>query len=140
MSEIQPAGRIRRLTATIIDALLVPLFALVLMLVSGVLEHAEDYANHPWLRVIGLGVASYLILNGWLLWTRGQTLGKLILRVTIVNNGTTDQAPLWKLLLIRGPIFIMLTLVDVLPIFSKRRRCIHDWGAGTQVILRRSKR
>ena len=136
-ADIRPASRFLRLMATFIDALLVILFALALMLVSGVLETAEDYANHPMLRVIGLGIASYLLLNGWLLWARGQTIGKLIFGIAMVRRDTGERVPLWRLLLVRGPVFILLPVIGELTIFGKARRCIHDYAAGTQVIRRR---
>src|SRR6185436_5626208 len=45
MSAMLPlAGRGRRLVATLIDAVLVPLVAIMLMLVTGVLEHASDWS------------------------------------------------------------------------------------------------
>ena len=89
MSEMsQPNAKIwRRALAGGIDFCLVPAFALLLMLVTGLLESAEAYTGgFPYLRVFFLGVTSYLILNGWLLWQRGQTLGQHWLKLKIVNS------------------------------------------------------
>ena len=133
---IQLASRFVRLVATGIDAVLVIAFALLLLLVTGALETAEDYAHYPGMRILGLGLASYLILNGWLLWSRGQTLGKLIFGIAMVKSGTRQIVPLWKSLLLRGPVFLILPIIDELPVFTKQRKCIHDWVAGTQVIKR----
>lgn len=144
------AGRGRRFAATLIDALLVPVVAILLMLVTGVLEHAADWSDRgmPYLRMLALGFASYLLLNGWLLFKRGQTAGKAILGIAIVSTKTGEKAPLWKLLFIRGWFFpalylivspwtAALPIVDQALIFGRRRRCLHDLLCGTSVVLRK---
>ncbi|HEY4941465.1 MAG TPA: RDD family protein [Rhizomicrobium sp.] len=150
-TELALAGRGRRLAATAIDLVLVPALAIVLMLVTGVLEHAADWATSamPILRMVALGLASYLILNFWLLWQRGQTVGKAIMGIAIVSTKTGGQVPLWKLV-IRGlffptlyltvwPIAAPLPIIDQLFIFGKSRRCLHDLLCGSSVV-RRSQR
>ena len=144
------AGRFRRLLATLIDAILVPSLAVVLVMIAGVMEDAEDYADNWWmLWVLLLAVASYLILNGLSLWRRGQTLGKLLMGIAIVRPDHT-AAPLWKLIFVRAlffpllffpllflaviPSLAMLPIIDQLPIFGKRRRCLHDLACGTVVV------
>ena len=68
------AGRGRRLVATAIDALLVPLLTVFLVMVTDVVEDVEDYQTRAWiLHVFLLAVLSYLLLNGYLLATRAQT-------------------------------------------------------------------
>jgi len=157
-NELDLAGRGRRLVATLIDAALVPSLTLVLVMIAGVLEDAEDYADNWWmLWVFLLAVVSYLILNGYGLWRRGQTLGKMALGIAIVpaRTGPNGQwgsapAPLWKLICLRAlffpllfvvvvPTFAALPIVDQLFIFGKRRRCLHDLVSGT-VVVRLGKR
>ena len=147
------ASRWRRLLATMIDGLLVPSPTLVFVLVTGVVEHAEDFVDQWWaLHVLGLAIASYLLLNGYHLWRYGQTLGKAVMGIAIVkaqlpDDGVVDRvlAPLWKLVCIRAlffpllfvgivPYFTLIPVVDQLFIFGKRRRCLHDWASGTMVI------
>jgi len=162
-SELPLAGRFRRLVATLIDAILVPALSFVLVMTTDVMEDPEDYAN-PGLMVLWiflLAVVSYLILNGYTLWRRGQTLGKWALGIAIVaasghirEGGMTGEdegknayvpAPLWKLICIRALFFPLLFLtvvpwITLLPIldqaliFGKRRRCLHDFVAGTIVV------
>jgi uncharacterized RDD family membrane protein YckC len=90
-----------------------------------------------------LGQLVFLILNGYLLLRRGQTIGKLAMSTKIAGMdgnlpnftkiyvlryfviGILRQVPL-----IGG----LITLVDALVIFGKDRRCLHDYIAGTQVI------
>jgi len=162
-SELPLAGRFRRLVATLVDAILVPALSFVLVMITDVMEDAEDYANADLmiLWIFLLAVVAYLILNGYTLWHRGQTLGKWIMDIAIVpasshiregvmcggdeSKSTYVPAPLWKLICIRAlffPILFLtvvpwLTLLPVLDqalIFGKRRRCLHDLVAGTIVV------
>lgn len=151
------ATRRRRLAATLVDALLVPSLTLFLVMVTGVVEDAEDYATNLWmLWVLLLAISSYLILNGYTLARHGQTLGKKLFGIAIVaatpSKGasgssvpTANLAPLWKLLCIRAvffalmftivvPTFFIIPLLDHLTIFTRARRCLHDYAAGTFVI------
>jgi len=142
------AGRGRRLVATLIDALLVPALAIFIMLVTGVLEHAADWSAtaRPMLRIFALGVVSYLILNIWLLWKRGQTVGKAMMGIAIVSTKSGDRAAFWRLTiralffptlyLIVWPWAAAFPLIDQLLIFGRRRRCGHDYVCGTSVIRR----
>ena len=147
------AGRGRRLVATVIDAILVPTLTIVLVMIAGVVEDAEDYDDNWWMVwVLVLAVVSYLLLNGHGLWRHGQTLGKRIMGVAIVpaaggseGHYTSTPAPLWKLICIRAlffpflfvsvvPWIAALPIIDQLLIFTKRRRCLHDLVAGTVVV------
>ena len=147
-AELVLAGRGRRLVATLIDVLLVPALAIFLMLVTGVLEHAADWSDsgRPMLRIFGLGVVSYLILNVWLLWQRGQTVGKAIMGIAIVSTPSGNKAPFWRLAiralffptlyLIVWPLAAAFPVIDQVLIFGKRRRCGHDYVCGTSVVKR----
>lgn len=149
------ASRWRRLVATVIDAILVPSLTLVLIMLTNVLEDAEDYADSWWiLHVLGLAIFSYLLLNGIGLQRRGQTIGKRLMQIMVVPMQALDHpgnhiepASLWKLICIRAwffaflfvmvvPWILLLPLVDHLLIFSSKRRCLHDFLAGTVVINR----
>jgi len=144
---ISPAGRGRRFAATLTDALLVPAFAILLMLVTGVLEHAQDWGpgGKPIVRILLLGIASYALLNLWLLWRRGQTVGKALFGIAIVNAKTGARAAFWRLflrglffptlyLIVLPPYAALFPLIDQALIFRKDRRCVHDWVSGTAVV------
>lgn len=147
------ATRSRRLVATLLDGFFVPALTLLLVMIFGVVEDAEDYADFWWvLWVLLTAVLSYLTLNGYTLWRRGQTLGKVIMGIAIVSVSSGDDghwkfipAPLWKLICLRAVFFPLLfvvalppvgliPLIDHLLIFRKHRRCLHDLVAGTVVI------
>jgi uncharacterized RDD family membrane protein YckC len=147
------AGRLRRLVATLLDAVLVPTLTLVLVMITGVVEDAEDYVDYWWIVwVLLLAIASYLLLNGYGLWRSGQTLGKRVMGVAIVPASQVSEgrygstpAPLWKLICVRALFFPLLfvavvpwiaalPVIDQLLILRKNRRCLHDLVCGTVVV------
>jgi uncharacterized RDD family membrane protein YckC len=147
------AGRLRRLVATLLDAVLVPSLTLVLVMITGVVEDAEDYVDYWWIVwVLLLAIASYLLLNGYGLWRSGQTLGKRVMGVAIVPASQVSEgrygrtpAPLWKLICVRALFFPLLfvavvpwiaalPVIDQLLILRKNRRCLHDLVCGTVVV------
>lgn len=92
-----------------------------------------------------LGFAGFLILNSYPMIRYGQSWGKRICRIAVVDAKSGTQVSflryflreLCKLLL--GFIqslapFAPLSLVDVLLILTNHRRCLHDWIASTKVI------
>ncbi len=141
-------NRPRRFLATAIDALLLPVTALLIMLVSGLMETAEAYVwPQPVVRILALVVFSYLLLNGWGLLTKGQTLGKRwlglricaldgeplavwrhairILAVTLTALAAASLLGVWGLLLV--------FVVDALFILGAAERCLHDVLSGSRV-------
>jgi len=85
----------------------------------------------------------FLLLNGYILFTRGQTIGKVLMSTRIVN--LSGNIPSFgKLVVLRYliPGFAMeipcigtvFWLIDCLFIFGQERRCVHDYIAGTKVI------
>jgi len=89
------------------------------------------------------GVLTYLVLNCYLLHRRGQTLGKAMMRIRIVDMHG-EALPCWHIVLKRflpywAVLFIpvigeFLFVLDVIPALLPKRRCIHDLIAGTKVI------
>lgn len=89
------------------------------------------------------GIVLYLVLHGYLLVTRGQTIGKALFRIRIARPGGS-QAPIGRILGLRdSPMFVMsiwpllgpiYMLVDCLFIFRASRRCLHDQIADTVVL------
>lgn len=143
------AGRRRRLVATLVDAVLVPALTLLLVMLTDVVEDAEDFADTAWVaHVFALAVLSYLLLNGFGLWRRGQTLGKQLMGIMVAPaaSGSADApASFWKLILIRAwffplmylivvPWLALIPLLDNVLILRSDRRCLHDLLAGTIVV------
>ena len=143
---------VRRAGATLVDVVVVPLVAFALLLVTGVMQSPEAYVDlQPLLRATGLGVSAYLLVNGWLLAARGQTLGKLITGIAIHDVTTNAPAPLWRLVCLRALFFpllylpllfgmvgvlALLPLLDIAFALRGDRRALHDLAAGTCVVRR----
>ena len=145
-AQFEPAGRGRRLAATAIDFVAVPTLALLIMLVTGVLEHADDFVgNQVLVRALLLGTSSYLLLNGWLLVKRGQTLGKAITGIKIIMHTPEGSSPLFRTLAARALFFpiayliflpgpCLVPIIDQAFIFGKSRRTLHDRICQTSVV------
>lgn len=91
------------------------------------------------------GIVLFWAVQGWLLFKRGQTVGKLVMKTQIAALDSAE-VPTARLILLRyvpmqlaawlplvGP---YLGIVDALFIFGPQRRCLHDYIAGTRVICR----
>ncbi len=86
----------------------------------------------------------FLIVNGYLLANRGQTVGKLVVKTRIVDVNTGELVPFWPLFLKRWLSIqlisfipfagVWIAFVGILLIFRSSRRCLHDEIAGTKVI------
>lgn len=91
-----------------------------------------------------LAVVLFFVIHGYFLAKYGQTVGKKVVGTRIVSVKTEQILPLSKIFLLRVlPINIvvnipivgaLLALIDILFIFRKDRRCVHDLIAGTKVI------
>jgi len=123
---------------------------LAIMLVTGLMEDADAYVDlQPVLRLSALLVISYLLLNGPGLRRNGQTLGKRWMSLRIESARDSNQPGLgWGCLLLRGfgllLIVLLLSLVvgkaawllllfDPLLVFTRSRRSLRDYLAGTRV-------
>jgi uncharacterized RDD family membrane protein YckC len=108
-----------------------------------------------WLaKYLALGVAGILlnlcvlllyIYQIVLLGTRGQTIGKMILKIAIVDRidntppgfvraALIRQVPLMVVSLFAPAFALVYIILDAIPIFASSRRCLHDRLAGTIVI------
>lgn len=146
-SHEQLAGRWARLGAALVDGVLVGVAGLAIVIPSGLMARAmqQDPTAILWQSVIGM--ALYALLNGWLLASSGQTVGKRLLHVRIVDHQTRQIVPVWNSLALRYLLFagvpaLLLSptlaagvqLLNVVFIFGKNRRCVHDLVAGTIVV------
>lgn len=94
---------------------------------------------------VPVSMAWFLILNGYLLATKGQTIGKLATGTQIVDAQTGQLVPLVPLYLKRNFSLQLLALIpfignfialiDAVMIFRSSRKCLHDEIAGTKVIV-----
>jgi uncharacterized RDD family membrane protein YckC len=142
---IELAGRGARFGAALIDGLLIMAVFWAISLVtpwSPFAAASGEFSSALLLNGV-LGIAIFALLQGYLLATRGQTIGKLLLGMRIVRT-SGERAGLARLLGLRygigwlinvipvaGPIY---GLVDALFIFRESRKCVHDIIADTVVV------
>lgn len=140
----QLAGRVERLGAAILDTVFQ---SLVLWLVSVLTPYNPwiSQGNDAWSfnpLSMAIGASIFVLLNGYLLATRGQTIGKVLLKIRIVRP-SGEAASLTRLALRYGAGFVaglimaviwVYSLIDCLMIFRKSRRCLHDEIADTIVV------
>ena len=138
----EKATRSDRLVAAIVDGILgVVCFIPVFMLVG------FDNLSQPTLTLsaglLGYGILSTLVLHGYLMYQRGQTIGKSLMSIRIENLDGT-QASFTTIYFKRMLSMQLLSLVpsvgqfiagfvNPLFIFGKDKRCLHDHFAGTKV-------
>lgn len=144
------ASRSTRFLGALIDGfILMPLglgagFAMVVVLLSAGFDPESTEFSVIGAVVGGLlGAGVFLAVNGYLLATRGQTVGKMIMKTQIVSDGG-ELVPLGPLVLKRYvPLWIvanipyvggLFALANALAIFRESHKCIHDDIAGTKVI------
>ncbi|EGI73679.1 hypothetical protein PH505_ao00550 [Pseudoalteromonas distincta] len=138
----EKATRSDRLVAAIVDGVLgvacfIPVFILV----------GFDNLSQPTLTLsaglLGYGILSTLVLHGYLMYQRGQTIGKSLISIRIENLDGT-QASFTTIYFKRMLCMQLLSLVpsvgqfiagfvNPLFIFGKDKRCLHDHLAGTKV-------
>ena len=143
---VQLAGRGARFGGAMIDGLLMlGIFWLIGVVTPWSPFEAAAKAGFGTALLIngGLGMVVFAIVHGYLLATRGQTLGKLLLGLRIVRSDG-QRAGLVRLLGLRygigwlvnavafiGPLY---SLADCLLIFRASHKCLHDNIADTIVV------
>jgi uncharacterized RDD family membrane protein YckC len=141
----QLAGRGVRLLAAIVDGLLVAGVMVLLgwLTAYDAFDPREDAPLSAFATSLGLAFGAYLLLNGWLLHSRGQTIAKALFKIKIVRSDGSKPS-LLRLAGLRYFVTSLLTLVpllgwmfalaDCLLIFRDSRKCLHDNIADTIVI------
>lgn len=142
----QVASRWKRLWASLIDTIIMMIIVFPIMYFTGAFENiAQGYQPSMGYNIaMGfVGLIVFALINFKLLISNGQTVGKKILNIKIItlegdlpdfNNHILKRYLVYFLpaqLLIVGQIF---SFVNILFIFGKQKRCIHDFVAGTKVI------
>ncbi len=144
--EAQLAGRGARLAGAIIDGVILLGLWWVVGLVTPWNIFSPKMAEAGVFATFGMqliGLLLFAIVNGYLLMTRGQTVGKLLLGMRIVRPDGSAATP-GRLLGLRYGVGWLLSalpfvgmvyaLVDCLMIFRADRRCLHDLIADTIVV------
>jgi uncharacterized RDD family membrane protein YckC len=136
------ASRWKRLFAYLIDMLAVIIIVLPYMYFTGEFENKIEPTFLDSLIKVLIGLFIYFIINIKLLLTKGQTIGKKMLDIKIVNldNSLVSKKNLLKryLIFFAVPYIPIIgewfALIDILFIFRSDKRCIHDLIGQTKVI------
>jgi uncharacterized RDD family membrane protein YckC len=147
------ASRWQRLLANVIDVLgILPKGIANPSLTDSLIASFSFFNIAVWLFTLGV-----LVINLVLLVTEGQTIGKYFLRIRIVQVKTDQNGGFWTNCFLRNlltsvillasyllklnnqqgmatSLVLIPLLIDILFIFRKDRRCLHDWIAGTRVV------
>ncbi|MBD9468286.1 RDD family protein [Pseudoxanthomonas sp. PXM01] len=146
------ADRWARLAAVLIDVVIAMIVMAPLMWVGGYWQAAFEAGQAGGFGFMPLGTTMlwaaigfvlFVLIQGYPLHESGQTWGKKLLSIKIVDL-QGDKLPLMDLLLKRYlPTHAIVNvpcvgglyaLVDALMIFRQDRRCLHDLIAGTRVV------
>ena len=146
----EPAERIERLAAVLIDGVLNLIVVAPVAWIGGYWQRVTDSARAgeqlPILYVTmwaAIGFVIFIAMQGVPLSRTGQTWGKRVMRIRIAAmDGSVP--PLGRLLALRyAPVnFVgvipvvgaLAVLVDSMMVFRHDRRCAHDLIAGTRVV------
>lgn len=148
--ELEPATRLTRLGAILLDNLIGTLFllpAFTILFAAGTFNQAGQ-PNTPLViagyALMGLALLILLSIQIYLLTTRGQTMGKKLMSIKIVSFDDETNPGFVRAFLLRTLVnglfgavpFIgaLYTVVDICFIFRDDRRCLHDLLANTKVV------
>jgi uncharacterized RDD family membrane protein YckC len=148
------ATRTLRLAGAIVDSVASAVFVVPFLMFAG--EWTAALSGELSYGTISLvGFASFTAMQGYLLETRGQTIGKWLLGTRIVRADNDEVPTLARTLGLRygtltlglpatlcvfvwaGAIpypLIVFGLIDIALVFRRDRRCLHDLIAGTKVV------
>jgi len=138
----EKAARLDRLWAGLLDTIIHMVASTPLFMYFG-MEALKDPTLLVTVVALAYGLIMILILQGYLLYHFGQTIGKNMMSIRI-ENLDGSKADLQKILLLR---ILPMSLCSVIPlvgqffvgfvnpafIFGKERRCLHDYIAKTKV-------
>jgi len=141
------ALRSQRFAAAMIDILvtLVPINLIIFFTfhINDIIKTQLEYGFYFAFGMLLLIQMIFFMMNGWLLYKYGQTIGKAILKIKIIDQNKklpdlmTSYVIRYLFLSIMPliPLFgILIMMIDFMLIFQKDRKCIHDHLAGTSVI------
>ncbi len=138
----EQVSRLDRLFAVLIDGLIQIVATIPLVVYFGV-EAFSEPTLFITLISFAYGVLTVALLQGYLLYHYGQTIGKNLLSIRIENLDGT-KADLKRIVFLRmlplalinclpGAGRLFLGVLDAIFIFGKDRRCLHDYIAKTKV-------
>ncbi|MGA7614368.1 MAG: RDD family protein [Thermoanaerobaculia bacterium] len=140
--ELELAGIGRRFVAIWLDGfiLAIPVMVVVFVVIFSAALASGGKSEPPgWVSLAGYGTAViFIVYEGLMLGARGQTLGKMAMKIKVVSadGGDISKGQAWGRSVMRAIFVSLLSLINYLPaFFTKEKTCIHDMAAKTRVIL-----
>lgn len=143
LAGIELASRWDRLWASIIDGLMIMAVTIPLIYFTGGFDDSKEPSLVYLLLVTLVATAVFFLINGKLLASSGQTVGKRFLGIKIValDGAKADVQPhlikryaFYMMIGVLPVIGTILSNINILFIFGKSKRCLHDHIAATKVI------
>jgi len=138
------ATRWQRFWAALIDGLIISVVTIPVMYFTGGFDiMIEEQPSFGYVLFIGLvSIAIFVVINAKLLLQEGQTIGKKVLKIKIVDAQNTLPSKMHlikryavyfflRIIPIVGPI---LSLINIVIIFGKNKKCGHDYAGDTKVL------
>jgi len=145
-NEPELATRIRRLWASMIDGFTIAIVTIPAMYFTGGFDGISEGVKpaFTYTLLFGLlGIIIFFMINLKSLKTTGQTLGKKVAGIKVVTQDG-ELPTLRKHFLKRYSVYFVpgqipvvgqiLSTLNILFIFGKNKRCVHDIAAGTKVV------
>jgi uncharacterized RDD family membrane protein YckC len=155
------APRSTRFVAALVDGIILMLAVLPVQLLFGFPQRLATgqagVLEQILMGLVGFGVM--LAVNGYLLFHNGQTVGKMLFKIQIVDAESNKLLPFLRVYVLRylwtlplsiiaavipgtadGMILNAAIIIDILLIFGAPQRCLHDYIAGSKVVLFRPNR
>lgn len=140
------ATRASRLGASLIDSIILWVIMLPILYLTGVSTEVSQGSELSILRSVlacFLSLFIFALVNYQMLVTTGQTIGKRLLDIKMVDqNGdlpglSSHLVKRYLVYFVPGavPVFGQLfAVINFCFIFGSHRRCVHDYVAGTRVV------
>lgn len=141
------AGRGQRWAAQFINQILAGLSAIpIFVLYRGygfddfMATRAGELTDLDPYKWFGIALIPWFLLNAYLIHTRSQSVGKMVVKIKVVGMnggpaGTLKQLFVrWGLVFMTSQVIPFFGLLDALLIFRKSNKCLHDNLAGTMVV------
>jgi uncharacterized RDD family membrane protein YckC len=138
-SSLELASVGRRLAAIFLDGLVlsIPFLILMFTFIFASVNNKNSAPPEGMMVVWVVMIFAYPVYEALMLASRGQTLGKIAMKVKVVRPDggdiTTGQA--WGRAFMRTILASCLSLFNYIPaFFTKERTCLHDLVANTRVV------
>jgi uncharacterized RDD family membrane protein YckC len=141
------ATRMQRFLASWVDGLIMMAVTIPVMYFTGGFEGISEGVKPGLvytLAIAVLGLVVFVLINGKLLAEKGQTIGKKVLGIKIVDlegalpDVQSNLVPRYAVYFLPGQVPVvgqLFAFVNILFIFGKQKRCIHDLAGKTRVVV-----